>query len=234
MVGNTQPDALWSVIILNIRVSVRGGFRKWNTGGSFFWKALIQLLPVFSWSCTRSGTVWSWNWNNTGVYSAKSYYQVIKSGGRTKWPFQEVWSAKIPKTVRIFLYLFLQDRLLTQEVLLRRNISCATQCHLCTTGRLETSIHIFFKCRYAVRAWARMASLMGLSIITISGDLLTTWKNTMFNLKSKGEEQYRRGRVGVMSMCWHLWLNRNQHIFRGTSVPPEITAERAVMLHIYG
>ena len=174
------------------------------------------------------GNVCTWKWQSGGQYSAKSYQHLIKSGGRTNWPFQEIWITKIPPTVKVFLYLLLQDKLLTKQVLQRRNIYCTGNCVTCNHCTLETAFHLIFNCQYAVRAWARMATLLGCSLLRVIDDVEVTWTKSMLLIRSKGDHDYKLIMVCFMSLCWHLWLHRNNCIFRGVSVPPEITAERAV------
>jgi hypothetical protein len=143
-------------------------------------------------------------------------------------PFKEVWRVKIPQTIKIFLYLFLQDRILTKEVLHRRNIFAPAACVLCTATQLETGTHLFFYCRYAVRAWARLERLAGCNLIRMGDTVQEVWTNSVQHLRLKGELTYNRGVILIMSLCWHLWTSRNNRIFKSNLCPPEITVERAL------
>jgi zinc-binding in reverse transcriptase len=53
-----------------------------------------------------------------------------------------VWKLKIPLKIKLFIWLALQGKILTKDVLLRRGWSGFTYCVFCTI--LESFDHIFF------------------------------------------------------------------------------------------
>lgn len=61
-----------------------------------------------------------WRWENSGRYTAKSAYRMFSGNGMIKWEFNFTWKCRVPPTVRIFAFLLLQDRILTKDVLERR------------------------------------------------------------------------------------------------------------------
>lgn len=225
---NCAPGAIWSVTVLRTRCTVVQGVYRWNTGGSFFWKALLKILPLFHYSCTRVGNELRWNWESSGLYSSKSLYRYIKAEGRTKWPFQKMWKVKTPNTVRIFCYLLLQGRILTRDVLRRRHINCPSACALCNSCQQETAFHLFFTCQYANRVWSSVTRKVGFQVEYSDSDILNTWQRTWIALSAKGNGILKFGVVIFISTCWQIWLQRNNLIFRNSVVIPEITAMRAI------
>lgn len=62
-----------------------------------------------------------WNWDPSGEYNAKSFYQMIMGGGKIQSRYVVMWKYKVPPTGRIFGYLLLRNKILTQEVLRKRH-----------------------------------------------------------------------------------------------------------------
>lgn len=224
---NAVPNAMWSSMVLRIRVSNQQGVSRWNKGGSFFWKGLLKLLPIFAWSCVFQSEGIRWNWENSGLYSSKSFYHVIKTGGKERWPFPEIWHMRAPQSVKIFCYLVLQNRILTKEVLMIRQFNCHPDCVLCTSHQFETSLHLFFQCDYARRVWTVLAGWSGLNLIRLGDDVCETWKGTLrwFNLRDSSRQNNYLSLL--VCTCWQIWLQRNNLIFRGIMVPPQVVAQKA-------
>lgn len=100
---------------------------------------------------TQQQDVLLWRWESSAVYSAKSVYRILTSGGRIKWQFLTIWAIKIPFTVRVFAYLLIEGKLPTHDVMERRFIQCMMDCVLCTACQSETALHLFFMCTYSKR-----------------------------------------------------------------------------------
>lgn len=222
---NTEPSAMWTDIITRIRITTSGGVSRWISGGTFFWKGLLKLLYWFSWSCERKGDRLKWNWENSGLYSSRSSYSIVKTGGRERWPFKEVWTLKAPQTVRMFCYLFLQGRILTRDVLQTKNIPCPSECAMCRGSQQETVMHLFFSCTFAIRVWGYISRRIGLPIV-VQEDVRSTWTVTWRVLRAKGKHSM----ICFISGCWQIWLQRNNLIFRGEQLTPEVTAMKAMEL----
>lgn len=225
---NTELTAMWTIVIMQIKVTRVRGVNRWNSGGSFFWKGMLKILPWFVFSTMRDGQLLKWNWVSNGIYSSRSFYFTLKTGGKEKWPFKEVWLLKAPPIVRVLTFLLLQGRLLTRDVLQIRNIQCPTECVLCSTCSNETAMHLFFTCSFAKKVWGLISRRMGYPIVRVQGDVKSTWTRTWSAMRLRGKEGLLRGTVWFVSSCWQIWLMRNNLIFRGERLPPEGTAMKAV------
>jgi hypothetical protein len=80
---NSNPSALWSATVMRIKVSVRGRQRRWNSGGSFFWKSLLKILLWYQWSVSKESERMAWRWQATDNYSANFFYLILQTAGRT-------------------------------------------------------------------------------------------------------------------------------------------------------
>lgn len=106
-----------------------------------------------------------WQWTGNSEYSAKSFYNMVVTGGKLKWRFNFIWQLQVPPTVRIFTFLCLKGKLLTHDVMLRRGMQCDLGCVLCASCQLETIYHIMFQCDYARRFWSWYSRILGYSIM---------------------------------------------------------------------
>lgn len=168
----------------------------------------------------------NWNWSSTGLYTAKSFYLVMMTGGRMLCLFHKIWKYAIPPSVRIFMRLLLQCKILTGDVMQRRNFNCQLNCTMCTSGCLETALHLLFLCPYAIGIWHRVSSYPGTEIVQLEDSVQGTW------LKSEKipttKHARKRWRVFFSCTCWAIWRNRNLRIFEGKRVPMDVVADWVV------
>lgn len=166
-----------------------------------------------------------WLWTKDKEYSANSFYKIVISAGKTKWPYRFIWQLKIPPTVRVFAFLLLQGRLLTHDVMLHRGIHCESRCAVCQNCSMETSLHLFFRCSFSRRVWTRLNCLLGISIIHFGDSVQAIVDNSWSWCKNRCS----RNKWGsyFFSICWYLWRGRNQKIFEDCVVDPDWMAHRA-------
>lgn len=110
-----------------------------------------------------------WRWTPQGVYTAKSAYSILMTGGRVKWEFWKIWNYSIPPSVKIFIFLLLKGKLLTKDVMHRRNFNCTLDCVMWRDCQLETALHLLFNCSYSRAIWDKLANYAGTSIV-VSGN----------------------------------------------------------------
>lgn len=129
--------------------------------------AAIRGLPSCHTSPTGTEDQLQWNLTASNVYSASSFYEVIIMAGRTKEALQFTWYLQIPPTVKIFAYLCIHEKLLTQDVLMCRGIECAWHCVQCQSCSLEMAQaqHLLFYCEYARLFWNRLTLHLGYNIL---------------------------------------------------------------------
>ena len=165
-----------------------------------------------------------WAWGSNGVYSPKSAYTMLAGGGEIKWSFVEIWSYKIPPSVRIFVFLLLRNGLLTHEVMVRRGFDIPPNCESCNRGAIESTLHLFFLCPKAVRLWERMASILGVMLMHMDTTVQGTWQISVSRAAAAGMRK-KQWQAYFVSTCWSIWKQRNKKIFEGQEVPLKVVEE---------
>uniref|UniRef100_A0A803NQ77 CCHC-type domain-containing protein n=1 Tax=Cannabis sativa TaxID=3483 RepID=A0A803NQ77_CANSA len=102
-----------------------------------------------------------WQHSDTGIYSVKSGYQLAasletqhehsSSSTNRQW-WNRMWSLRLPKKLKIFLWRFINEALPTAVNLAHRKISSSNACSLCQCSWV-TSGHAIFRCKRAKAVW---------------------------------------------------------------------------------
>jgi hypothetical protein len=81
-----------------------------------------------------------WQFTSKGIYSSQSLYKVISFRGIKQVHVPSVWNIKIPPRVHIFLWLLINNRVLTRDNLAKRRKLEDESCLLCSEKK--TSQHL--------------------------------------------------------------------------------------------
>lgn len=181
----------------------------------------LQELPIL---CTGQDEL-VWKWGSTGNYTAKSAYEILLSAGKVRWGFHKLWTAKCPKTTKIFAYLMLRGRTLTQDVMRKRMIHCEFGCVLCLNCPIESALHLFFLCPYAVHVWFLVSAELGIKIFSPQGTVEQIWHESLKVYKQSSGGTAKNWIMWFVCVTWFLWKERNERIFRGRR-PPNIVADK--------
>ncbi|CAN1745190.1 Putative ribonuclease H protein At1g65750 [Linum perenne] len=146
---------------------------------------------------------WIWGGESNGSFSIKSAYSIVCrseiSGSQDMW--KQIWGWRGPNRIRCFLWLAIQEKLLTNSSRVRRNLTRDATCTLCQDPD-ESAAHILRDCSFAAEAWRKLGSF-DVSSDAWRGD----FKEWMVrNLKADSEFIF-----GVH--CWMLWKARNERLF---------------------
>lgn len=166
-----------------------------------------------------------WKWDGKAVYTAKSSYMTMVGGGKTKWPFMEIWSSKAPQTVKFFAVMMLKDKLLSHEVMERRHIHCELKCVVCNDCPKKSSLHLLFLCAYATHVWFIVSNMLGYRLMHQAMTVQDIW---LVSREARGGKKKKEWVTQFMCTLWSLWKHRNEVVFGGTRVEPRILAERIV------
>lgn len=104
--------------------------------------------------------LWAWN-TQSGVVTAKLAYESIfaKSRVETCWWYTRLWRWSIPPKLQIFMWLVLENRVLTWENLMHRGFVGPNICPLCWY-EAESVAHLFITCPFSKRLWSTVYLLI--------------------------------------------------------------------------
>ncbi|KAK9025335.1 hypothetical protein V6N11_038204 [Hibiscus sabdariffa] len=118
-----------------------------------------------------------------------------------KW----VWKLQVPQRVRVFLWLALHRRLLTNVERTRRHLTSMDHCECCLGGP-EDVVHVLRDCFVARDVWSRVLPLAQLGIFSqISAD---DWFRVNLFASSGSLSTLKEWPQKFAILCWLLWKNR--------------------------
>ncbi|KAJ1698769.1 hypothetical protein LUZ63_007281 [Rhynchospora breviuscula] len=170
-------------------------------------KDILRNMEFFSASIvTDANHSSTWRWTNHGFFSSNSAYKVLADTG--VWcPYQaRLWKIKAPPKVKVFLWLLLQDRLLTQDNLVVRGwpaIQSYTTCHL---EVMETVVHLFIQCPFARSIWDLIQVHYNFSVLSFSSSIVDFWLQNRAIIGKQWD-------IIWAAVSWALWKERNARIF---------------------
>lgn len=88
-----------------------------------------------------------WGDNSCGNYSVASRYMALWSS-KERPPWSKAWIPGLTPKINIFYWLALQNKILTQDNLLKRDQILPSRCSLCK-NQLETGNHLFIYCTFS-------------------------------------------------------------------------------------
>lgn len=100
-----------------------------------------------------------WNGSPSGGFTISSALNIIRNVEETeddqskKWAL--IWKAPVPQRVRLFMWLLIQDRLMTNGNRFIRTLTDDPRCKICDAVE-ETSEHIVRGCPAAIVVWQKL------------------------------------------------------------------------------
>jgi uncharacterized protein (DUF2235 family) len=82
------------------------------------WLELVELVSTVQLTDEEDEMVWQFT--SKGIYSSQSLYKVISFRGIKQVHVSSVWNIKIPPRVHMFLWLLINNRVLTRDNLVKR------------------------------------------------------------------------------------------------------------------
>lgn len=166
-----------------------------------------------------------WKGTKEGVYTAKSAYTTIIGVGKIRAQNHDTWSLVIPPTVRIFLYLLLKEKILTQEVMKRRKMGNDSGCVMCGNCPCESLLHLILLCPVAMEVWYELSARLGYRVMVIQPSVVQIWTESNARCSKEWSSLFA-------SACWHIWKRRNEKIFTGHAVTSKMLAERILIVDV--
>jgi hypothetical protein len=188
----------------------------------FVWEEEIfhELMEVLDHvSITLVDDRWVWNPGAEVGFSVKSAYmfldQLMGDGvmrsSLENFVFKFIWKSGVPSKVSALAWQLLLDRIPTRDNLHRRGIISANEsrCPLCNV-EIETTSHLFLRCRYVIGIWYAILRWLGVFLV-----LPPTIFMSYTMLVWGGSNKKRRKGFSVvwLAYIWAVWKARNDRIF---------------------
>jgi hypothetical protein len=88
----------------------------------------------------------SWKFGNKGLFSVKLVYNALAVNESGKY-HKMIWKSKNPEKLKIFLWMAVNNAILTKDNMIKRNWSGDPSCYFCSQP--ETVNHLLFQCSTA-------------------------------------------------------------------------------------
>ncbi|KAL4278329.1 hypothetical protein GQ457_03G040370 [Hibiscus cannabinus] len=139
--------------------------------------------------------------------------------------WMKVWKLTIPQRLRLFTWLALNQKLMTNAERSRRGISSSPCCDLCG-GTIETVIHVLRDCTTARAIWDSILSPTQASNFFSSS--ATEWLIVNISDVSFAFAGTLPWNLFFTSCVWQIWKARNDRVFASLPQDPSITLSRCI------
>jgi zinc-binding in reverse transcriptase len=138
---------------------------------------LLSSLSSLSLTTTVDSAVWLWD--PTGLYTVNSLYTFLCCGGVTVSLSKSVWVLKIPIKNKLFLWMVLNNKILTRDNLRKKGWVGDGSCVFCNFQ--ESVNHLFLHCPAISGFWSTLIShYPSLRSFTMTS-LLTLWDSCVLS-----------------------------------------------------
>lgn len=108
-----------------------------------------------------------WKFGCNGRFSVKSVYNALTMNDTGPYHIK-IWKGKIRAKIKIFLWMTLNNAILTKDNMIKRKWQGDPSCYFCYQP--ESANHLLFQCSVAKAVWAIVAISLGASNIPRSLD----------------------------------------------------------------
>ncbi|KAJ4792133.1 RNA-directed DNA polymerase (reverse transcriptase)-related family protein [Rhynchospora pubera] len=165
-----EPDSVWTSTV-QLLYGTSDADQLISRSVSYGLVDILQQVPFFNLSVMSENSIATWKWTANGIFSSSSAYGVLSNTGLISKYHLALWKVKSPPRVKVFLWILLQDRLLTQQNLIVRGWPCPTSCPCCNTSLMETTDHLFLHCQYATSIWSLVQTHYRLPFLNFTLDI---------------------------------------------------------------
>lgn len=192
-----------------------------------FLKELSELVPFFACSVTTDTATMDlqWRWTISGAFSCSSAYHTMQESGIMSMYYKVLWKLRVPMKVKIFLWLMIEDKILTQEVLTSRGCAVTPGCVLCRDPQVETRDHMLANCAYSDRVWRGLGAQLNLPPMTGNNPIDIWWKGRS---QLQGQTKLRWDTAWAAGV-WAIWKERNRRTFSQLRKLEHITINAAAI-----
>ena len=149
----------------------------------------------------------SWTLAPAGVFTVSSAWNQIRLRKQVVNWHNSVWFPQAIRRHAFIVWLVIQDRLDTQEKLIKWGLINSMSCVFCRAG-IEDRNHLFFSCKFTAGIWRRILRLCG------NYRIPRCWENEFLwvvGAKGKSFTSIIK-RIAWGATIYHLWRQRNSRI----------------------
>ncbi|XP_020261305.1 uncharacterized protein LOC109837456 [Asparagus officinalis] len=147
--------------------------------------------------------------NNSKVQMSVLYHALSANSVPVPW-YNTVWEGISYPKHSFLSWLAVQNRLQTQDRLLKRGIITSNSCCLCTRAE-ENRDHLFFDCLFSSEVWLLVMDWLKFSWRSCVWNHIMNWY--CYKLRGKGDRQKIK-RMALSSTLYCIWIERNNRIFK--------------------
>ncbi|XP_020254098.1 uncharacterized protein LOC109831171 [Asparagus officinalis] len=194
---------------------------KARKGDSWMWKQLLSIRDKCTDMCGGIDNLiqlLSSCCNNSKIKISDIYSRLSPNTPQVAW-HDTVWEDLSYPKHQFILWLAVQDKLQTQDRLLRHGIIQNSVCKLCDCSISESRNHLFFECNLSKKVWNGIMEWLNFKWRSCDWHTLLNWFN--FRLRGKGMKQKIK-RMAFAATVYTIWNERNCRIFNLESKAPDI------------
>jgi hypothetical protein len=191
--------------------------------------SLVSLCKPRKISTRVGPNILRWGHSTTGNFSVKeAYYLQGNYQDQAKESiWGKIWNSTLWPKVSIFLWLTVQNRILTWDNLKKWGFIGPSICPLCQQQE-ETMEHLFNHCHYSQTIWDLGSQIMHRSNRNRNNinDTIENWDSITF----QNPILARIWQLLPGFTLWKIWKERNKRIFQSKASPPTSTWDRIMNL----
>jgi hypothetical protein len=142
-----------------------------------------------------------WKWTNDGIYSNRSAYRAQFYGTYRTYKTDIIWRARAENKCKLFVWILIQNKILTADNLAIRGWPHQDACILCN-GPLETGHHLCLDCPFAQATWSIVTSWEGINLQpalqTPSNSLADWWESALFSIPREKRRDFNGMTIYIM------------------------------------
>jgi hypothetical protein len=167
-----------------------------------------------------------WKFTKSRKFTVKSLYSKLSAVGVDR-SFKQLWKARIPLKIKIWLWLIWHNAIATKDNMRKRNWDGNYTCSFCLVD--ESISHLFFHCPMATFLWSNVCQALGTDSRHVCFSQYFWWIANLFPCGSNIHI------VGVAALCWAIWKTRNKVCFEGKfpSSPVAVICHTCAFLHFW-
>jgi hypothetical protein len=110
-----------------------------------------------------------WRHEASGLFSSKSFYNVLLFGSTVFEPWKRLWKTWAPPKCKFFLWLAIRNKCWTTDRLQLRGMPHPDVCPMCDQAQ-ETIQHLLTACIFSRQFWHTILAAIGLGHLTPTSD----------------------------------------------------------------